>query len=340
MMGRISGVVDVTVVEHRRPPTSSKLARWAWIAVGLAPVGLILGVLGAFLAGGTGTALMLAPALLILAAPTAAVILAVAAARAGQRSGRAAVVAAGVLLVAALALVLAPWLFIPTGPPLAISVSIQWIITLVMVIATLALFGWRSRSTRVRASTGGAADHRHRVVRYVAAGVLAIAGITAALLWASAAAGAYGHYVGGLPRGYDRGPVTLHASHPGIYYVYAECGSSFDRTAAQVTGPAGRTVPVRATPARGYPYDASGGCTNDTRAVAEFHAARTGNYRIALTTGQAIFSVHDGAAANWLRPHEWGIAALLAVTVGTSIVLVATTIPQRQHPATSDGDPA
>ena len=43
----------------------------------------------------------------------------------------------------------------------------------------------------MRASTGGAADRRHRLVRYLAAGVLAIAGITAALLWASAAAGAY-----------------------------------------------------------------------------------------------------------------------------------------------------
>lgn len=36
-----------------------------------------------------------------------------------------------------------------------------------MVIATLALLGWRSRTTRVTAGAGGAADHRHRVVRYL-----------------------------------------------------------------------------------------------------------------------------------------------------------------------------
>lgn len=308
--------------------------------MGLAPVGLILGVLGAFLGGGTGPAMMLAPALLILAAPTAAVILAVAAARAGQRSGRAAVVAAGVLLVAALVLVLAPWLFTPTGPPWVIRVGVQWFTALAMVIATLALFWWRSRTARVRTGSGGAADRRHRVVRYLAAGVLAIAGITAALIWTSAAAQAYNHYVGGLPRGFvwnAPGQVTLHASHPGTYYIYAECGSSLDRTAVRVTGPAGRTVPATATSARGYPYDAAQGCTNDTRAVAEFHAARTGNYRVEVTR-QAIFSVHDGTAANWLRPHEWGMAALLVVTVGTSIVLVATTIPQRHH-ATGVRDP-
>lgn len=316
--------MGVSLVEHRRRPASSKLARWAWVAIGLAPVGLVLGALGAFLAGGTGTALMLAPALLILAAPTAAVILAVAAAGAGQRSGKAAVAVASVLLAAALVLVFGPWLFLPTGPPLAISISIQWITALVMVIATLALFGWRARTARVRAGTGGAADHRHLVVRYLAAGVLAIGGIAAALIWASAAAGAYNHYVGGLPRGYDRGPVTLHASHPGTYYVYAECGSSFSHTAVRVTGPAGRTVPVRVTSAPGYPYDAAGGCSNDTRAVAEFPAARTGNFQVTLTTGQADFSVHDGTAANWLRPHEWGIAALLVITAGTSIILLAS----------------
>lgn len=107
---------------------------------------------------------------------------------------------------------------------------------------------------RVTASTGGPADHRHRVVRYLAAGLLAIAGITAAMMWISAVAQDYNHYVNRLlPHASAPGQVTLHANHPGTCYVYAECRSSFDRTAVRVTGPAGRAEPVTATSAGGYP---------------------------------------------------------------------------------------
>ncbi len=81
-------------------------------------------------------------------------------------------------------------------------------------------------------------------------------------------------------------------------------------------------------------WQAAAGCQSGTRAVAQFAAARTGAYRVAVTTYRLwpIFSVHDGTAANWLRPHGWGIAALLVVTIGTSIVLVATTIPPTTAP--------
>ncbi len=316
------GVLGVTVVEHRRPPTRSKLALWAWIALGLIPVGLILGVLEAFAAEGTGGRLGLVPALLILAAPTAAFILAVAAARAGQRSGTAAVVVAGVLLVAALVLLLAG----------GISFGIQWITVLAMVIATLALFEWRARTTRVTAGTRRPPDRRHRMVRYLAAGLLAIAGIIAALIWTSAAGRAYAHYIDGLPRANIPGQVALHASHPGTYYVYAE--GSLARAAVRVTSPAGRAVPVTATSGGGS-YDYGGMLGNHP--IGEFNATRAGTYRVAAAWGEGAFTVSENVP-NWLRPHEWGMAALLVVTVGTGIVLVATTIPQRQDHATSASD--
>jgi uncharacterized membrane protein len=71
----------------------------------LVPVGLTLGIVIAFLLGEDDSVFLLglAPALVSLAAPVAAVVLAARAAQAGQRSAKAAVVVSGLLLVAALA---------------------------------------------------------------------------------------------------------------------------------------------------------------------------------------------------------------------------------------------
>jgi hypothetical protein len=128
-------VVDVTLVKQRRSHPSGRLALWAWIAVALAPVGCGVGVVLAFLSG-NGQAEGIGPVavgvlgvVLFVAGPTAAVILAVQAARAGHRSGKAAVVVSGLLLLAALGL--APML---------------GTIALVLVGAVLGLLGWRYRT--------------------------------------------------------------------------------------------------------------------------------------------------------------------------------------------------
>lgn len=99
-------------VPKRRPTHADRLARWAWIAVALTPVGWVLGIVLVFLSG-EGEAKGIGPVtlgilgiLLFVAAPATAVVLAVKAARAGHRSGRIAVIVSGSLLLASLVLTL------------------------------------------------------------------------------------------------------------------------------------------------------------------------------------------------------------------------------------------
>lgn len=133
----------MTAVQHRPPPVTRRSAVWAWVAVALTPVGWFLAVLAGFAwaeapAGGVATwSLGTVPyALLGVIAPTAAVILAIRAARAGERSGRVAVAVSVLLLVGTLVL-------------LGLDFTLGWIVALVMVVAVLAVFGWRSRHMRL-----------------------------------------------------------------------------------------------------------------------------------------------------------------------------------------------
>ncbi len=133
----------MTAVQHRPPLATSRSALWAWVAVALTPVGLLLAVVAGFAwaeapASGIATwSLGTVPAaLLAVIAPTAAVILAIRAARAGERSGRIAL-AVSVLLLLGMLVVLGISLF-----------SLGWIIALVMAVAVLAGFGWHSRHNR------------------------------------------------------------------------------------------------------------------------------------------------------------------------------------------------
>ncbi|MGE5289554.1 MAG: hypothetical protein ACM3ML_20625 [Micromonosporaceae bacterium] len=75
-------------------------------------------------------------ALLGVIAPTAAVILAIRAARAGERSGRIAVAVSVLLLLGTLVL-------------LGLDFTLGWIVALILVVAVLAVFGWRSRRRRL-----------------------------------------------------------------------------------------------------------------------------------------------------------------------------------------------
>ena len=133
----------MTAVQHRPPQAGSRSALWAWVAVALTPVGLFLAVLAGFAwaeapAGGVATwSLGTVPyALLGVIAPTAAVILAIRAARAGERSGRIAVAVSVLLLLGTLVL-------------LGLDFTLGWIVALVLVVAVLAVFGWRSRHRRL-----------------------------------------------------------------------------------------------------------------------------------------------------------------------------------------------
>lgn len=94
----------MTVLEHDPPRTGDRVVLWTWIAVILAPIGLVLGVVVAFVLGEAVDHWYLGPvpALVALAAPTAAAVLAARTAEAAHRSGPAAVVVSGLLLLAAL----------------------------------------------------------------------------------------------------------------------------------------------------------------------------------------------------------------------------------------------
>lgn len=129
----------------RRPDVSCRSARPAWIAIPLVPVGLALGVAVSLLDGeGNGSSAGgfagLGPAVLSVAAPTAAVILAVRAASAGQPSARVAVAIAWLLLVGTFVVL----------PIAVISLGAGWIIALVAVVAVLGMYGWRHRNKPLR----------------------------------------------------------------------------------------------------------------------------------------------------------------------------------------------
>jgi hypothetical protein len=120
----------------RQPARADWLAIWAWIAVALAPVGWVLGIVLAFLSG-EGQAKGIGPVtvgilgvLLFVAPPATAVVLAVRAARAGHRSGKIAVVVSGLLL----------------GVTLILTLVLGWIALVVIVVAAvLVVLGTRSR---------------------------------------------------------------------------------------------------------------------------------------------------------------------------------------------------
>lgn len=113
------------VAEPRTTP-SSRLTRWAWVAVALTPVGWVVAALGGrTLGGGGGDDGGLAGALVsltvnavALAAPTVAVVLAVAALRQGEHAAPEARAVAAGLFVLSLVLV----------PLLITSFSVTWLI--------------------------------------------------------------------------------------------------------------------------------------------------------------------------------------------------------------------
>ncbi len=315
----------MTLLEQRPQARADSRAVGAWVTVGLIPVGWVVAVGSAFLSEGAPWNFNLLPVLLVVAAPTGAVILGVVAGRAGRRSGWTAAVVAGLVLVV-------------TFVFLAINVTdlgwTAWIIALVMVVAPLGLLGWHMRAAPLPPGAAGPGALRHRAVRYWVAGLLGIAGFIAALIWTGAAASGFTHYTDGLLRTTIPGQFTLHASHPGTYYIYPE--GSLNRAAVRVTGPAGHAAPVTATTGGGsYNW---GGMLN-IRAIGEFNATRTGTYRVTAIRGDGRFLVSDGIA-NWLRPHEWGITALLVITVGASFLVLAAAIRRPPHNDAGASTPA
>jgi hypothetical protein len=297
---------------------------------------------------GWSVVLLELPATLLLFAPViAGLTLAVRSARLGSRRGVAAIWLHSLALFLVVLVVVqgsaegimttsaanAAWLLFPPAACAAIAALV------------LCLRAARSRPQDKR--TASPPDRKPCTARFRLAILLPIVGIAGGFIWLFAAEAALSGHASGFARASVPGAVTLPVGHAGTYYVYAE-GNAPDTLgdlAVQVTGPAGGVVPVKAlTPRPVYLRHLRGG-----RAVGTFEASRTGDYRVAATGNQppvaapyapsnpyGDFAVGN-SVANWMQPHERGVAALLFVTVGSSIVLTVATATRRRRSQAASG---
>lgn len=145
-----------------RPDPAQTLAALAWAAVALTPVGWFYGVLAfaySHLGDVTDAGMMTGGIALFAAAPTSAFILAVYAARAGHRSGKIAVIASGLLLLATLivafafALMNGEWIGQAAAMAVVVAVLVlAWLLSRrvavvvsgLLLLAGLGFSGWHS----------------------------------------------------------------------------------------------------------------------------------------------------------------------------------------------------
>ena len=145
-----------------RPDPAQTLAALAWAAVALTPVGWFYGFLAfaySHLGDVTDVGMMTAGVVLFAAAPTSAFILAVYAARAGHRSGKAAVVVSGLLLLATIvvtvvfALMNGQWIGQAVAMAAVVAVLVlAWVLSRkiavvvsgLLLVALLAFSAWHS----------------------------------------------------------------------------------------------------------------------------------------------------------------------------------------------------
>ena len=215
--------------------------------------------------------------------------------------------------------------------------SAEWAVSVGAAIATLALCLFATRRPSPDKRTGDSTGHAPFGARYRTVAGLMIVGIVGACGWLFAAQSALSIHADSFPRAGIPGVVTLAVDHPGTYYVYAEGNADTQFARVQVTDPTGQVTAVHALePSASY-------LRNFRTAVAAvtFDAHRTGDYQVAVTASlppvsapyappnaNGEFAV-GGSVADWMRPHEWGVAALLFVTVGSSIALALGTAIQR-----------
>ena len=145
----------MTTLKPQRAPGGT-LAAWAWAAVALTPVGWFYGALAAaysHLGDVVDVNQMITGVLLFVAAPSSAFILAVHAARAGHRSGKIAVIAAGLLLLATIVVTLlyGGWIGLAVTAVVAVLV-LAWVrsrriavaVSGLVLLAALIFGAWQS----------------------------------------------------------------------------------------------------------------------------------------------------------------------------------------------------
>ena len=138
------------------PRAAQTLAAWAWAAVGLTPVGWLFGfgaIASSHLGDVTDRNMMFGGVVLFAVAPAIAFILAVCAARAGHRSGKPAVIVAGLLLLATLVAltVVYWWVGLPVTGVVAVLIlawalsrRIAVVVSGLLLLAILLVSAWLS----------------------------------------------------------------------------------------------------------------------------------------------------------------------------------------------------
>ncbi len=145
----------MTTLKPQRAPGGT-LAAWAWAAVALTPVGWFYGALAtaySHLGDVVDVNQMITGVLLFVAAPSSAFILAVHAAHAGHRSGKIAVIAAGLLLLATIVVTLlyGGWIGLAVTAVVAVLV-LAWVrsrriavaVSGLVLLAALIFGAWQS----------------------------------------------------------------------------------------------------------------------------------------------------------------------------------------------------
>jgi hypothetical protein len=162
--------------------------------------------------------------------------------------------------------------------------------------------------------------------------LLVVVGVIGTFAWLGLASAAVNKHANGYARAPVPGTISLRVSQPRMYYVYVEGTSdTLHNLDVAVSDPLGQKVAVTEMSSRSY-YDHHGMFGH---AVGSFKATRSGAYQIRAAghlDPYGDFSVGDNAA-NRMIPHIWGVAILLALTIGSAFTLAVVTLLRRRPAA-------
>jgi hypothetical protein len=169
---------------------------------------------------------------------------------------------------------------------------------------------------------------------YWIGGGLAAAAFLGAAVWVVLAFFGFMNQVNGFQRMTVPGTATVQVTQAATRVLYFEgprTAAPVGQLGIRVTGPGGNAVPVAAY--RGdLRYDVPGESGQVGKAIASFHAAAAGDYRISAdtaTTGTAgTLAVGDDVMWN-VAPHIAGAAAVFLIGVGAGLTLIIITGARR-----------
>jgi hypothetical protein len=188
-------------------------------------------------------------------------------------------------------------------------------------------------SLPAKAQAASSARVGPRRARYWIVALLPIVAILSAILWSWATYEAIGAKTDSFTRGPVSGELTVQV-HPDTWYVYAEQGATIRDVS--VTDQNGNVVALTKTSAGGYDR---GGVP--ARCVGKFEVPRgeVGSVRIAATgtdpSGWGTLAVGNFNIDGFRRIHRWGIMALLAVNMGSSLAIAFVPIIRRRRDPTT-----